>query len=498
LVTRSSPSTISSPYASVSCGRYVQTHLRLPVLASHTARARMRRLPRLPLHPYTTSAPQPRGWDVIRQSDHTSHASALRLVCVVSRTQPGGPVGMDTSITVMGTGFAEYGTDQLQCRVGGVGGVLARGELLDGGRILCTMSAPTFVGGVSVTVSLNNGTSGTFSQDAPNFIQYAPPLLTSIDPTGGDAEGGTVVTIMGAGFLAMSSHMSDAKCVFGDVGTSKSVSATLLADNQASCVTPWGVEGGQPVQLSLNGQSYIQRRALTPEIGWDTIDANLSTAPGFYFVGTRRPQSLDHMERAELQSARLCTLATTPESQRSTRAEGCAAVDGWWHGAGLHPPALIEAYFPPLGTTLVIRFDAQATNRAGMNGVALYSLTAHIPITPHPPQTSSAQTTPRRRRCSHAARHTCHNERRCSHAARHTCHEPRVRALGARVQLLDRTRRRDGVSDPGQRPRRDPRVLLARRLYACRTALPVHARDGRDAHHHTPQRPLAEYVGDLA
>lgn len=36
---------------------------------------------------------------------------------------------------------------------------------------------------------------------------------------------------------------------------------------------------------------------------------------------------------------------------------------------GLHPPAMLEAYFTPDSTTLIIRFDAQPTNRAGMNGV---------------------------------------------------------------------------------------------------------------------------------
>ena len=36
---------------------------------------------------------------------------------------------------------------------------------------------------------------------------------------------------------------------------------------------------------------------------------------------------------------------------------------------GLHPPALIEAYFSPAGTTLIIRFDSQPVDRSGMNGL---------------------------------------------------------------------------------------------------------------------------------
>jgi hypothetical protein len=36
---------------------------------------------------------------------------------------------------------------------------------------------------------------------------------------------------------------------------------------------------------------------------------------------------------------------------------------------GLHQPALVEAYFESDATTLLIKFDAQPTNQAGMNGV---------------------------------------------------------------------------------------------------------------------------------
>ena len=36
---------------------------------------------------------------------------------------------------------------------------------------------------------------------------------------------------------------------------------------------------------------------------------------------------------------------------------------------GLYKPALIEVYFPTDATTLVIRFDEQPTNKAGMSGV---------------------------------------------------------------------------------------------------------------------------------
>ena len=35
---------------------------------------------------------------------------------------------------------------------------------------------------------------------------------------------------------------------------------------------------------------------------------------------------------------------------------------------GLHAPQLVDLYFPAAAATLVIQFDAQPTNRGGMNG----------------------------------------------------------------------------------------------------------------------------------
>ena len=36
---------------------------------------------------------------------------------------------------------------------------------------------------------------------------------------------------------------------------------------------------------------------------------------------------------------------------------------------GLHRPALIEVFFPSEATSLIVLFDSQPTNRAGMNGL---------------------------------------------------------------------------------------------------------------------------------
>ena len=247
-------------------------------------------------------------------------------VRISSLMPPGGPVGVATAVVVRGSGFEELGDGQLACRVGGANGALVPGLLLSAERIRCLLPAATDVGSAAVTVSLNNGTDGTFSADQPAFQNYAPPFLDAVSPTGGSADGGTIVTITGQGFSALSTDAAVRaalmRCTFGrDEGVS--VKALTHTDTSVVCVTPWGEEGAQPVRVALNGISTQARVANTPTTGPGTL-ANISHSPLFYFVG-------------------------------------------------LHPPALVEAYFPPEGTTLVIRFDSQPTNRAGMNGVSACS-----------------------------------------------------------------------------------------------------------------------------
>ena len=115
----------------------------------------------------------------------------LASLRVTSLDPPGGVVGVSTTVTVIGSGFAEYGVGQLKCRVGGASGTLINGELLDSDRMLCTLPAATSAGSTDVTVSLNNGAAGTFSADEVSFIHYTPPHIVSTKPTEGKAEGGT-------------------------------------------------------------------------------------------------------------------------------------------------------------------------------------------------------------------------------------------------------------------------------------------------------------------
>ena len=253
-------------------------------------------------------------------ADPTFTVYNLAAVHVTQLVPPGGPAGVETTITVVGSGFAEYGKGQLICRVGNL--TSTPGILLDSERILCTVPQSTCSGVVELAVSLNNGTAGTFTQSLP-FVYYAPPHLAAIYPLRGSAEGGTNVTVHGTGFTALSTNPSVRaqylSCLFGVQALP--VSAVSHNDTTVVCTTQWGTEDpvGQPVQVALNAQSF-ETRASDADSSCLPAPANMSNVPRFQFVG-------------------------------------------------LNPPTLLEAYFPAAGTTLVIRFDSQPTNRGGMNGI---------------------------------------------------------------------------------------------------------------------------------
>ena len=84
----------------------------------------------------------------------------LAQVRISSVVPPGGPVGQATTVTLHGTGFADYGVGQLRCRAGDM---LLDGSLLDTSRVLCTLPAQASPLAINVGLSLNNGSIGTFS-----------------------------------------------------------------------------------------------------------------------------------------------------------------------------------------------------------------------------------------------------------------------------------------------------------------------------------------------
>ncbi|KAL1515192.1 hypothetical protein AB1Y20_004253 [Prymnesium parvum] len=138
-----------------------------------------------------------------------------------------------------------------------------------------TIKAIAAPGELSVSISLNGGADGTFAADQRTLLVYSPPKITSITPSGGDAQGGEVVTISGSGFSATSA--SNVLCSFG--GTLQLTQPTTVTDTQVVCSSTWGDESelGSSVGVSLN----------------DGVSLHESSAVRFKYSGVYRPQLVD-------------------------------------------------------------------------------------------------------------------------------------------------------------------------------------------------------------
>ena len=223
----------------------------------------------------------------------------LDLVRVSALRPPGGAVGASTPITIKGSGFGDYGS--VKCRVGGA---VVDALLLDGESALCTVPPPVAVGSVGVTLSLNNGTDGTWSRDELPFTVYDQPEVVGVVPAEGDANGGTEVVVetrRRRGAVGRRRRACRVSAVQVWRGGAADAADLAQCHTHVACSTTWGRGGGPAGGLALNGLSFA--------------------------AGTAR------------------------------------------FFKGLHKPALLEARFSPEGTTLVVVFDAQPTNRGGMTGV---------------------------------------------------------------------------------------------------------------------------------
>ena len=204
-----------------------------------------------------------------------------------------------TAITVLGSGFRQLGANDIVCSIGTA---KVAGTLLGTNAIECQ---PTLLEGTSVTiqVSLNQGADGTFT--AAKALELFPsPVITGVQPNGGPAAGGTIVTITGSGFTSLSEdeavRTTQMRCQFGViVQPSPPISHT---DTEVVCTTTIGPQMPVVVSVALNGQAFAP-------------SGEVFTFKGF------------------------------------------------------HKPQIIEVYFEQSATKIVLVFDNQATNRAGMNGM---------------------------------------------------------------------------------------------------------------------------------
>lgn len=176
------------------------------------------------------------------------------------------------------------------------------GVFISAQEILCPVPPSPFEKVSEIAVSLNNGADGTFVSDRLSFTAYKAPVLFSVTPTEGPASGGTVVVVTGSGFATFGS--ARVRCCFGTVCAA--TPPISLNDSVVECNSTWGTHefDGSAVTVTLNGGWYPWRG-----LPW--------MIPRFYYFGNR-------------------------------------------------PPALVDAYFSPGATTIVVQFDAQPTNRGAL------------------------------------------------------------------------------------------------------------------------------------
>lgn len=125
---------------------------------------------------------------------------------ITSITPSSGPTLGGTVVSIMGTGFLNVQCAPLGPTTVRFGGLTAACTVLSSTQIIATSPPNSGVQQISVT-STTGGVSAFTT--AANFTYADGPTVTSIDPADGPPQGGTVVTIKGAGFAP------DAKVRFG-------------------------------------------------------------------------------------------------------------------------------------------------------------------------------------------------------------------------------------------------------------------------------------------
>ncbi len=155
-----------------------------------------------------------------------------------------GPSRGGTMITVRGVDAADvengvvcmWGEESVAGVVGGDGTIVCR--------------SPSSVGAGVVGVRLSEGSDRRDLGQSVMFEYYDGPFVYDVRPTIGGLSGGTVVSVLGAGFAGTSTE-----CRFG-TDTVRGEQARVLTSSVVACVSPVaGVAGGVAVEVSLNGGS---------------------------------------------------------------------------------------------------------------------------------------------------------------------------------------------------------------------------------------------------
>jgi IPT/TIG domain/Carboxypeptidase regulatory-like domain len=140
--------------------------------------------------------------------------------------------------TIGGTSVIITGTNLTGATAVSFGGTAATGFTADSATQITATSPAHAAGAVDITVTTPGGTSAT--SDADRFTYQALPVITSISPTSGTIDGGTLVTINGANLDGAT------KVTFG---TDTAV-ITVVSGTQITVTTPAHAAGAVTVEVT--------------------------------------------------------------------------------------------------------------------------------------------------------------------------------------------------------------------------------------------------------
>lgn len=242
----------------------------------------------------------------------------LRPVPTVASVSPAsGAMAGGTVITLTGTGFdtAAGGTTVM------IGGTAATAVTVASENLL-TCAAPAGNAGPADVVVTTSGGSATLTQ---GFTYLRPvPTISSISPTSGGVEGGTVVAVTGTDFDTAAGGTTVT------IGGAAATAVNVTSSTSLTCATPTGTAGPADVVVSTSGGTATLAGGFTflgPYL-FAALMNDLSGQCGFWSSPSARVEIVDLASNAmavgfDLPGTSVTSLAVSPDGQRIFLSDFC-------------------------------------------------------------------------------------------------------------------------------------------------------------------------------
>ena len=214
------------------------------VISDHAVSAR------IPAHDPGTvdvTVTTPGGTSVATAADRYTYAAPVPVVSGLSPNE--GSTAGGYTLTIIGSGF----TNATAVSFGDVPGTAV--TVLSDSALYVRVPTQD-AGTVDVTVTTPGGTSATMAADQFTYVPNqgtggAMPVVTGVGPVSGSTLGGSLVTILGSGFLGTTAVK---------FGTVNATAVTVLSESALTVRTPAEVEGTVDVTVTARGNTS----AITP------------------------------------------------------------------------------------------------------------------------------------------------------------------------------------------------------------------------------------------